>query len=441
MRLFSCVCILTVAGSCISGMSSNSGSKPDTTAEVATLFLTGNELGMLKPCGCSGGQLGGLDRRPAILNAVQPSKRLVLDTGSFVEDDSEQSRIKLQIILEAFDHLKYDVVNLTDRDVEMVRDIGLQESGQMSFKLISTRRTRDVNVPAVFSKELGLKAAKITVNIAAFDPNVTPFNQIPGLFAVRREMKTVNALILNHYDGAVIEAISQIPVVDLVVCPDDSDIPRVISKPKKHPLVISVGKYGKYVGRLRIKAAKGRDKLEFAYDSVPMEETLPQETTLVELYKVYQDFVKEAGLLEKQPRYPLSNGLKYTGSKSCSICHGYEYEKWSTKGHAHAYKTLVDNGSQYDPECIRCHVVGFNYESGFVSEKETGHLKNVGCENCHGPGSKHISSLGAEPTTEPVLNCADCHTPEHSGGFLDHEKEYLRKIVHWREQKDAGNVK
>jgi hypothetical protein len=161
----------------------------------------------------------------------------------------------------------------------------------------------------------------------------------------------------------------------------------------------------------------------------------------VELYKTYQEFVKEAGLLEKHPRYPLPDGLEYAGSESCKMCHKYEYEKWSTKSHAHAYQTLVDDGTQYDPECIACHVVGFNYESGFVSEQETDHLKDVGCENCHGPGSKHISSLGEEPTTEPAMVCTDCHTPEHSGGFAGHEDEYLKKIVHWKEQKDSGNVK
>jgi len=443
MRLISCICVLILAGSCISGVSTNPSGTPDAAGEVATIFLTGSTLGELKPCGCSGGQLGGLDRRPAILNAAEPSQRLIVNAGTFVKDDLDQSRIKLQIMFEAFNYLKYDVVNLTEKDAEMVRDLGMQETKGMSFNLISSRRTPDVNVPAVFSKQLMLKGKKIIVSVAAFDPNVTAFDQIPEMLAVQSGIKTVNALILNHYDADVIEAISEISIVDMVICPDDSDAPRIISKAKARPLVISAGKYGRYVARIQIRADEDSDRFTLTCESVPVVETLPKEARLVELYKAYQEFVKEAGLLEKQPRYPLPDGLEYTGSKSCKMCHvhEYEYEKWSTKAHARAYATLVREGSQYDPECIKCHVVGFNYESGFVSETQTPDLKDVGCENCHGPGSKHISSIGAEPTTGPALDCIECHTPEHSGGFVGHENEYLEKIVHWREQKDAGNVK
>ena len=66
-----------------------------------TVFLTGNELGALKPCGCSGGQLGGFDRRLAVLNTVPEDKRLIINTGSFVKSDSEQDLIKYHIIVQA----------------------------------------------------------------------------------------------------------------------------------------------------------------------------------------------------------------------------------------------------------------------------------------------------------------------------------------------------
>jgi hypothetical protein len=81
------------------------------------------------------------------------------------------------------------------------------------------------------------------------------------------------------------------------------------------------------------------------------------------------------------------------------------------------------------------------YESGFTSEEKTGHLKNVGCENCHGPGSEHIRTLGTVKLTEPKSDCLSCHTPEHSGDYAGNEQEKLEKIVHWREPNTAGNVK
>ena len=54
----------------------------DDPEQTVTVFLTGQELGRLKPCGCTGGQLGGLERRGAIINQVPAARRLVINTGS-----------------------------------------------------------------------------------------------------------------------------------------------------------------------------------------------------------------------------------------------------------------------------------------------------------------------------------------------------------------------
>ena len=57
----------------------------------------------------------------------------------------------------------------------------------------------------------------------------------------------------------------------------------------------------------------------------------------------------------------------------------------------------LDPPRNYDPECISCHVIGWNptgffpYVSGYKSLKKTPHLINTGCEDCHGPGEKHCA--------------------------------------------------
>jgi len=217
----------------------------------------------------------------------------------------------------------------------------------------------------------------------------------------------------------------------------------IVSDPNKRPLVISVGRYGRYVGMLQIRSADAEDKLKLSFSAIPITEDLRPNSSLVELYKFYQQLVRDETLVEEYPRFPLRNGLEYMGSESCKGCHEHEdeYEKWSTKAHAHAYATLERVGSQFDPECVVCHVVGMQYESGFVSAEKTGHLKNVGCENCHGPGSEHIRSGGKVKTTKPKSGCADCHTPETSGEYAGNEERYLEKIIHWREPNTPGNVK
>jgi nitrate/TMAO reductase-like tetraheme cytochrome c subunit len=309
------------------------------------------------------------------------------------------------------------------------------------FNVISSHGPTDVNVPTKFTRKFSLKNKTVAVTVAAFDAKSGRIERISELFAPRSNLQTVNILILNRCDAGIIGSIAKKGVIDCLVCPAESDEAMVVSDPNERPLVVSVGRYGKYVGRLQIRAGEVGDKLKLSFLPVPVTEDLRRHKPLVELYKEYQRLVKEANFLEKQSRYVLPNGLKYTGSESCKPCHKYEYEKWSSKAHAHAYATLEKVGSQFDPECVVCHVVGMEYVSGFVSGQKTGCLKNVGCESCHGPGSEHIRTLGRAKTTGPKMDCADCHTPETSGEYAGSKEIYFEKIIHWREPNATGDVK
>jgi hypothetical protein len=89
----------------------------------------------------------------------------------------------------------------------------------------------------------------------------------------------------------------------------------------------------------------------------------------------------------------------YVGSDRCKTCHPSEFEVWDSSKHTKGFETLIEHprakpphNRQFDPECIVCHTTGFGYRTGYVDEKRTPHLKGVGCENCHGPGSLHIES-------------------------------------------------
>jgi hypothetical protein len=408
-----------------------------------TVFLTGNELGALKPCGCSGGQLGGFDRRSAVLNTVPEQKRLIINTGSFVKSDSEQALIKYHIIIQALQLLDYDLVSLSEKDIEIGRNLGLFEDIESAFNIISSHNTSGMNVPAKFTKEFSLKGRTVLSTVAAFDPESTPIEQIKGLFVLPSGVPTLNILILSNSDPGTIESIAKAaPFIDCVVCPSESDEPAVIGNPNKRPLAFSVGRFGRYICGLKVTAPdRVGQPLRLAFKALPVEEGLPKDDSLVKLYEDYQQIVKDRNLLEKHPRFALPDGLEYAGSKSCKSCHEYEYEKWSSNVHERAYSTLEQAGSQFDPECVVCHVIGMDYESGFISRQETGHLINVGCENCHGPGSEHILTTGATELTEPKSTCIDCHTPDHSGDYAGNENAFMEKIQHWREPNAAGNVK
>jgi len=410
--------------------------------EVLTIFLTGNELGSMKPCGCWGGQLGGLSRRAAVLKSAANVERLIIDTGGLVAGQSTQDLIKFNVILQAYRLLGYDLVNLTGEDLATAQNLGLAGNWGPDLGIITAPGALDVNLPGRFTRRMKLGGETVAVTVASFNARSGRIEQAAGLFGRASDVQTANILIVNDCGPDVVDSIvREARFADCVICSDGSDRPGVMGDRDSRPLVVSVGRLGKYVGKLEIRADKAEGRLKFTFSAEAVSAGLDPNEALVRLYESYQQILKESRLLETQPRISVSGGLEYMGSESCKDCHKYAYDKWSKQRHARAYATLEKDGSDYDPECVVCHVVGMRYESGFVGPESTAKLKDVGCENCHGPGSGHILSAGEEAMGEPKSDCVDCHTPDNSGHYLSNEAEYFEKNVHWREPNAVGNVK
>ena len=120
----------------------------------------------------------------------------------------------------------------------------------------------------------------------------------------------------------------------------------------------------------------------------------------------------------------LSQEAAFVGTNRCKACHssekkGAQYKIWKETKHAKAFDALltekarkigIEKGLKSSPdkapECLECHTVGFGaggYEvmdekfwspadddrAGKKAAKRMENLKNVGCENCHGPGSAY----------------------------------------------------
>jgi hypothetical protein len=427
------------------------------TQQLVTVFFTGNELGAMQPCGCSGGQLGGLDRRYSVFNTVTAKNRLIFDTGLLVPESTEQNLIKFNIIVQAYSMLGYDVINLTKEDISIARQVGLLDSLSSVFGCITAASAEDTKLPEKYTKKFTVNGTAFEVTIASAE-NEDQLSRLAEIFSSPAGTpSSVNILILNQADAKTIASVSKIGLADVLITPSQSDEPTLISEPNAVPLVISAGRIGKYVGKIEINpdGAQLNNRLKFA--PIPVTEDIPQHQPLVELYREYQRLVKDANIIEKQPRFILPNSLEYVGSKYCKLCHDYEYEKWQTSRqvvipglkkqaspdsyHAAAFATLTKVGSDFDPECVVCHVIGMQYQTGYISPAKTPELKDVGCENCHGPGSEHLRSLGAIETSGPISTCSDCHTVEHSNEYAANEKQYFDKIIHWREPVSRVKVK
>jgi nitrate/TMAO reductase-like tetraheme cytochrome c subunit len=123
----------------------------------------------------------------------------------------------------------------------------------------------------------------------------------------------------------------------------------------------------------------------------------------------------------------------YVGSEGCQSCHTAAFAAWKKSAHAHAFDTLKGKGKSRDPTCVSCHVIGFKDVGGFVSEKDSPQLANVGCENCHGPRRAHAGNPSApkDPKADAAsarAMCVSCHVPPHSTKFAF--DIYWKRIIH-----------
>ncbi|MEM9189197.1 MAG: multiheme c-type cytochrome [Myxococcota bacterium] len=112
----------------------------------------------------------------------------------------------------------------------------------------------------------------------------------------------------------------------------------------------------------------------------------------------------------------------YVGSAACQSCHQAAFSWWEGHKHGIAYSTLEEQHKEFNLSCVGCHVTGYLEPGGStVTHNLDGHLTNVGCESCHGPGSAHRVAPGeaglvSRDTPEEV--CVTCHNPEHSDTFV-----------------------
>src|SRR5262249_47898537 len=151
-------------------------------------------------------------------------------------------------------------------------------------------------------------------------------------------------------------------------------------------------------------------------------------------------------------------------SAKCGECHTKAMAKWLESKHAHATDSLVHPPNSrgtiarhFDPECLSCHVTGwephqhFPYDSGYLRLERTPRLQHSGCENCHGPGAAHVAAESGEGNLSEAdvaklrevmklplagglaeRKCIECHDEDNSPGFdkAGTFEKYWKEIEH-----------
>ena len=161
----------------------------------------------------------------------------------------------------------------------------------------------------------------------------------------------------------------------------------------------------------------------FRYTLVEVREKLGRdakvEQRMTSFYKRVNEHNKTAFAGRKPPEVPAGKS-GYAGIELCSGCHLEERRVWDRTGHARAFATLSTQFKEYNLDCVSCHVTGYEKPGGStVTVNET--LRNVQCEECHGPGAAHVdapTAKGLIDPSPPLSACVSaCHHPPHVDDF------------------------
>jgi hypothetical protein len=396
------------------------------------VLLTGQVYGYLQPCGCSDPQYGGLERRYNFLQKLNKERGwpiVAADLGDVAQKAGPQALIKYRYTMEAMKQLNYSAVGIGHTEVALPLFEALGEyalNNPTPRVVCANLEGRAAKFPMMLEAyEIVARAGMPTVAIVGVvGPSVAKevlnwdvkFEDVETtLRTLLRDPKFVSSkpeFLVLLYQGTVDEAkvcsqkFPEFQVVQSLTLEEEPPgRPNIVG----NNWVIEIGHKGRHVGLVgAYRTGKADQPFELHYESVqlgPEYKTPEAETAgqpILALMEEYAREVKKDNYLARYPRtkHPIQQvpefaSATYVGSEKCKTCHKESYKIWKASPHSHAYATLEQAKHpglrQYDGECVLCHVTGFAYEGGFRDEQKSAHLKDNGCENCHGPGSAHIA--------------------------------------------------
>ena len=460
------------------------------TPQLALVF-TGGLDGYVEPCGCAGiAQMkGGLSRRATFFKELRAKDwpYIAIDNGGFVKGFGRQEELKFSSMIEPsiVGQMKYDAIGIGPNDLRLSADallpyttsspddpsvftsanVGVYDFNPVlttPFRVIDKHDVR-IGVTSIIGKSWQPK--NISNNGILLDD---PVERLKRIVPQMEEARCKWLILISHASAQeTLEISNAFPQFGIIVCADTPSepplmTPKLVTDSNPARYVIETGEKGKFA---IVIGFFGSDYTTVKYQRVAFDSRYENDRVIVEQMQDYQDNLRDeletkglAGFGIRPVPPPNFNLLgKYVGSAKCEPCHQDDsYRVWRRSDHAKAWGSLAETSVPariYDPECVCCHVVGWNpeerypYLSGFSNEKGniTLDLVNVGCENCHGPGEKHClvepEGAGTEDereryraamrlTTDETGQrlCYTCHDLDNSPDF--NFDEYWSKIKH-----------
>jgi len=387
----------------------------------------------------------------------------LFDVGNITSGGRTYELMKLRYLLQGMHSLGYDGVNIGQTDAELDLASLKTEVGEQNLPFVSANvyDLRDGTPIAALSRIATRGGLKIGITGVIGDGDTSDQSYGPGV-QVKPPVEALAPVIADlkgRCDYIVVlcwsdqDTMNQIatryPEVNAIFggnVPQSSGAVQTINR----AINFNVVDQGKVIGQIDLKQSSdgGYEVADSA--GIKVSTTgIPGSPDMIDLIRHYKDELRNRryelasaeGMESIQPQ--TSSADRYVGDQACISCHQQAYTLALHSQHMHAFATLVGKNSEYDPECLRCHTVGYGLYSGFVDAQRTPQLENVQCESCHGRGEEHILSMqhnmlahhevslaqasnGLRAVTPAT--CIKCHDKENSENF-NYEK-FWPKIKH-----------
>lgn len=443
------------------------------------LLVTGQQRGYIEPCGCTGltNQKGGLVRRHTLTRELADRGWPIVpvDVGNQVRRFGQQAEIKFQMTIAGLKLMDYRAIGFGPDDLRLsvggLAALTVGDDGGASPFVCANTAVIDASLTPRFQivqaagRKIGItgilgaaEQAKITSDEIIKQP---PDESLRAVWPLLEEAQCDLYVLLAH--ASIEESVrlaQQFPHFDVVATAGGADEPSFKAEriENTESILVQVGGKGMYVGAVGFF---GDEEPRLRYQRIPLDARFKDSPEMLQLLASYQEQLKVLGLEGLEVRaIPHPSGGKFVGSQACADCHQKEFEIWENTPHSWALDSLVHPGERseiprhFDPECISCHVVGWNpqmhfpYTSGYLSLDGTPLMHNVGCENCHGPGNSHVDAetLHANdkellekfrlqvrlPLEEAEKKCMECHDLDNSPDFHVHGafERYWEEVEH-----------
>lgn len=399
------------------------------------LFVSGDSRGYLEPCGCRANQAGGLPGRARLISSAEPGERIVVDVGNITSGTRKYDLLKLKYMLEGMKIIGYDAVNLGQKEASMDLDMlrSTLSSSTLPFvsaNVLSKSDKKPVTEQFRIIEKLGARIG--VIGVTHCDPqDVGPGVEVrPAMEALADVIPQVRPkcdfLIVLAFENEeeMKDIANKFHEVDCVL---GGDVPQSSSSIERvnRAAVFSVTDRGKVVGEIFLER---KNKTYQAGQVSAVKIAADKQAPPKEIGDLLASFKNE--LRDKRFELASADDLEsiqgqestadeFVGSEACISCHKDAHKTWGASGHSRAYETLVKVKSEYDPECLKCHTVGYGRSSGFIDATRTPKLEGVQCENCHGRGKDHSATkLKTSLTPVTASTCIKCHDTENSENFV-----------------------